>query len=73
MPSYCHFDLFAGNINYFWFNYQDWSGQSASNIVSEMCGFITILSGTIVLRSTKEPDPPSNAGIHIFAGPTVFF
>nr|AID55005.1 magnesium transporter NIPA2-like protein [Lycoris radiata] len=40
--------------------FKDWSGQSASNIASEMCGFITILSGTTVLHSTREPDPPSN-------------
>ncbi|KAL5559979.1 hypothetical protein UlMin_036190 [Ulmus minor] len=36
--------------------FKDWSGQSASNIVSVLCGFITILSGTIVLHSTREPE-----------------
>lgn len=40
--------------------FKDWSGQSASSIASELCGFITILSGTIVLHSTREPDQPSN-------------
>ncbi|ONK73190.1 uncharacterized protein A4U43_C04F28210 [Asparagus officinalis] len=40
--------------------FKDWSGQSASSIASEICGFITILSGTTVLHSTREPDPPPN-------------
>ncbi|KAH7277940.1 hypothetical protein KP509_38G016500 [Ceratopteris richardii] len=33
---------------------KDWDGQSASNVVSEICGFITIISGTVLLHSTKE-------------------
>lgn len=39
---------------------QDWSGQSASNITSEICGLITVISGTTVLHSTRDPDPPSS-------------
>ncbi|XP_061346801.1 probable magnesium transporter NIPA6 isoform X2 [Gastrolobium bilobum] len=38
--------------------FKDYSGQSISSIVSELCGFITVLSGTTVLHSTREPDPP---------------
>uniref|UniRef100_A0A5B7B4V7 Probable magnesium transporter n=1 Tax=Davidia involucrata TaxID=16924 RepID=A0A5B7B4V7_DAVIN len=41
--------------------FKDWSGQSAGNIVSALCGFITVLSGTMVLHSTREPDPPPTA------------
>ncbi|ERN02974.1 probable magnesium transporter NIPA6 isoform X1 [Amborella trichopoda] len=37
--------------------FKDWSGQKASNIASEICGFITVLCGTTVLHSTKEPEP----------------
>ncbi|GMP47668.1 hypothetical protein CsSME_00015312 [Camellia sinensis var. sinensis] len=37
--------------------FKDWYGQSASSIVSVLCGFITVLSGTMVLHSTREPDP----------------
>ncbi|PSS31853.1 Magnesium transporter like [Actinidia chinensis var. chinensis] len=37
--------------------FKDWSGQSASNIASVLCGFITVLSGTMILHSTREPDP----------------
>ncbi|XP_021679902.1 probable magnesium transporter NIPA6 isoform X2 [Hevea brasiliensis] len=38
--------------------FKDYSGQSASSIASELCGFITVLSGTAVLHSTRDPDPP---------------
>ncbi|XP_041004888.1 probable magnesium transporter NIPA6 isoform X2 [Juglans microcarpa x Juglans regia] len=38
--------------------FKDYSGQSASSIASELCGFITVLSGTAILHSTREPDPP---------------
>ncbi|CAA7396810.1 unnamed protein product [Spirodela intermedia] len=38
--------------------FRDWSGQKASNIASEICGFITVLSGTTVLHSTRESDSP---------------
>lgn len=37
---------------------QDWSGQNASSIASEICGFITVLSGTIILHSTREQESP---------------
>ncbi|KAJ6292126.1 hypothetical protein OIU76_024103 [Salix suchowensis] len=39
--------------------FKDYSGQSASSIVSELCGFVTVLSGTFILHSTREPDPPT--------------
>uniref|UniRef100_A0A2N9INM0 Probable magnesium transporter n=1 Tax=Fagus sylvatica TaxID=28930 RepID=A0A2N9INM0_FAGSY len=42
--------------------FKDYSGQSASSIASELCGFITVLSGTAVLHSTREPDPPTVTG-----------
>ncbi|KAK2968896.1 hypothetical protein RJ640_013239 [Escallonia rubra] len=41
--------------------FKDWSGQSASNIISVLCGFVTVLSGTMVLHSTREPDPPPSS------------
>ncbi|XP_015165865.1 probable magnesium transporter NIPA6 isoform X4 [Solanum tuberosum] len=40
---------------------KDWSGQSVSNIVSALCGFLTVLSGTLVLHSTRDPDPPPSS------------
>lgn len=42
--------------------FKDWSGQNASTIVSELCGFITVLSGTIILHSTREQQPVSSQG-----------
>ncbi|XP_012853540.1 PREDICTED: probable magnesium transporter NIPA6 isoform X2 [Erythranthe guttata] len=41
--------------------FKDWSGQSASSIVSVLCGFITVLSGTMVLHSTRDPEKQSSA------------
>lgn len=38
--------------------FQDYNGQSASSIISELCGFITVLSGTTILHSTRDPDKP---------------
>uniref|UniRef100_M0ZZE7 Probable magnesium transporter n=1 Tax=Solanum tuberosum TaxID=4113 RepID=M0ZZE7_SOLTU len=36
---------------------KDWAGQSASDIISAICGFITVLSGTVMLHVTREQDP----------------
>ncbi|KAG5109476.1 hypothetical protein JHK82_038699 [Glycine max] len=33
---------------------KDWDGQSGGTIVSEICGFIVVLSGTIMLHATKD-------------------
>lgn len=33
---------------------QDWDSQNASQIVTELCGFVTILSGTFLLHKTKD-------------------
>ncbi|CDP17147.1 unnamed protein product [Coffea canephora] len=34
--------------------FKDWDSQNASQIVSEVCGFVTILSGTFLLHKTKD-------------------
>ncbi|KAK2967082.1 hypothetical protein RJ640_029157, partial [Escallonia rubra] len=36
--------------------FKDWLDQKASNIASEICGFITVLSGTIILHATREQE-----------------
>ncbi|KAL0391689.1 UNVERIFIED_CONTAM: putative magnesium transporter NIPA6 [Sesamum radiatum] len=41
--------------------FKDWSGQSASSIVSVLCGFITVLSGTMVLHITRDPEKQQSA------------
>ncbi|KAI5647879.1 hypothetical protein M9H77_33884 [Catharanthus roseus] len=42
--------------------FKDWSGQDATSIASEICGFITVLSGTIMLHSTREPETVNGSG-----------
>ncbi|KAK2641055.1 hypothetical protein Ddye_022818 [Dipteronia dyeriana] len=34
--------------------FKDWDGQSGANIVSEICGFVIVISGTILLHTTKD-------------------
>ncbi|KAK7372763.1 hypothetical protein VNO80_06150 [Phaseolus coccineus] len=34
--------------------FKDWDGQSGGTIVSEICGFIVVLSGTVLLHATKD-------------------
>ncbi|CAA0805845.1 Probable magnesium transporter NIPA3 [Striga hermonthica] len=34
--------------------FKDWEGQNAGSIMSEICAFIVVLSGTILLHSTKD-------------------
>jgi len=34
--------------------FKDWAGQSLSSIALELCGLITILSGTILLHTAEE-------------------
>lgn len=36
--------------------FKDWDGQDAGSIASEICGFIVVLSGTILLHVTKDYD-----------------
>lgn len=41
--------------------FQDWVGQDAGSITSEICGFVVVLSGTILLHVTKDYDTPRGA------------
>ncbi|ERN10060.1 hypothetical protein AMTRI_Chr06g172690 [Amborella trichopoda] len=34
--------------------FKDWTTQNASQILTELCGFVTILSGTFLLHKTKD-------------------
>lgn len=34
--------------------FQDWDRQNPTQVVTEMCGFVTILSGTFLLHKTKD-------------------
>ncbi|KAK9177335.1 hypothetical protein WN944_029356 [Citrus x changshan-huyou] len=42
--------------------FKDWSGQDVSGIASEICGFITVLSGTIILHATREHEQTTAPG-----------
>ncbi|XP_019169065.1 PREDICTED: probable magnesium transporter NIPA6 isoform X1 [Ipomoea nil] len=42
--------------------FKDWAGQDASSIASEICGFITVLSGTTILHVTREQEPTNVPG-----------
>ncbi|CAI0378642.1 unnamed protein product [Linum tenue] len=46
---------------------KDWDSQNASQIATELCGFITILSGTFLLHRTKDmgntPKPDEEAPV----------
>lgn len=34
--------------------FKDWNRQTATQIITELCGFVTILSGTFLLHKTKD-------------------
>ncbi|MQL89592.1 hypothetical protein Taro_022181 [Colocasia esculenta] len=51
--------------------FKDWSGQEVSSVASEICGFITILSGTTVLHSTREPDSPLISDLYSPLSPQI--
>ncbi|KAF3331930.1 magnesium transporter NIPA3-like protein [Carex littledalei] len=53
--------------------FRDWSGQSASSIASEICGFVTVLSGTTVLHSTREPELASSSDLYMPLSPTIYW
>ncbi|XP_015873691.3 probable magnesium transporter NIPA4 [Ziziphus jujuba] len=40
--------------------FKDWDDQSGGNIISEICGFIVVLSGTILLHTTRELERSSS-------------
>lgn len=53
--------------------FKDWSGQSASIIASEICGFLTVLAGTVVLHSTREPDQTLSGDLYTPLPPTIYW
>jgi hypothetical protein len=53
--------------------FKDWAGQSASSIASEICGFVTVLSGTTVLHSTREPELASSSDLYMPLSPTIYW
>ncbi|CAN1193913.1 Probable magnesium transporter NIPA2 [Linum perenne] len=47
--------------------FKDWDSQNASQIATELCGFVTILSGTFLLHRTKDMgDKPEEEEAPVF-------
>lgn len=49
--------------------FKDWDSQNASDIVTEICGFVTILSGSFLLHKTRDmgnapPTPASQSEVN---------
>lgn len=53
--------------------FKDWSGQSASVIASETCGFLTVLAGIVVLHSTREPDQTMSGDLYTPLPPKIYW
>ncbi|CDP18952.1 unnamed protein product [Coffea canephora] len=51
--------------------FKDWAGQSASSIVSVLCGFVTVLSGTVILHSTRDPEAPPVSDAYSSLSPQI--
>ena len=47
---------------------QDWDSQTAPQIITELCGFVTILAGTFLLHATKDMSD-TTAGLSSFTTP----
>ncbi|KAL8217312.1 hypothetical protein R6Q57_024149 [Mikania cordata] len=47
--------------------FKDWDDQSASQIATEICGFVTILCGTFLLHKTKDMEilTPNSLNAHV--------
>lgn len=47
--------------------FKDWDGQNPSQIITELCGFITILSGTFLLHTTKDMGDNMTSGLNMYS------
>lgn len=50
--------------------FQEWDNQNVSQIVSQLCGFVTILCGTFLLHKTKDMGRPPQPPSPVFQSPT---
>ncbi|XP_042482294.1 probable magnesium transporter NIPA1 [Macadamia integrifolia] len=51
--------------------FKDWNSQNASQIATELCGFLTILAGTFLLHKTKDMGNDVSPQTSIFATPNT--
>ncbi|KAI4297727.1 hypothetical protein L6164_037601 [Bauhinia variegata] len=61
ISCYCDSDT-SKAYSKFWPLNQDWSGQDMRSIASEICGFITVLSGTTLLHATRDQEQADMQG-----------
>ncbi|XP_010092565.2 probable magnesium transporter NIPA2 [Morus notabilis] len=50
--------------------FKDWDSQNGSQIVTQLCGFVTILSGTFLLHKTKDMGNTTPAESPVFQSPS---
>ncbi|KAF4349605.1 probable magnesium transporter NIPA2 [Cannabis sativa] len=50
--------------------FKDWDSQNGSQIVTQLCGFVTILSGTFLLHKTKDMGNATPGETPVFRSPT---
>jgi hypothetical protein len=48
----------------------DWDKQNPTQIVTDMCGFVTILSGTFLLHKTKDMAGGAMRRVHMCGSPS---
>ncbi|KAH7441914.1 hypothetical protein KP509_03G061800 [Ceratopteris richardii] len=48
--------------------FKDWDRQNPTQIITELCGFITILSGTFLLHTTKDMGDNTTPGFNGYMG-----
>lgn len=48
--------------------FKDWDRQNPSQIITELCGFVTILSGTFLLHTTKDMGDNLTSGLNGYMG-----
>ncbi|GMP48062.1 hypothetical protein CsSME_00015554 [Camellia sinensis var. sinensis] len=45
--------------------FKDWAHQNPTQITTELCGFVTILSGTFLLHKTKDMNDSSGPSVSL--------
>ena len=64
--DYSNYKTTAHDVNVL----QEWDTQSAAQIATELCGFVTILSGTFLLHKTKDMgDKPTEVPVYSKSSP----
>ncbi|CAA6654092.1 unnamed protein product [Spirodela intermedia] len=51
--------------------FKDWDGQSGESIISEICGFVIVVSGTIILHVTKDLDRNPSRSVYARLSPSL--